>query len=382
MGIIPGLSSAEENSDNEDISGLLSSLSTKKPSKKQKKEENTVNLHDKLIKEIEEQFGDICKEGTNILNKKPTIIKISPSIDLGLRGGIQTGTWNLVSGLPKTGKTTLALSIIAASQSPEYNFINDDGVSVPRHSYYIDIEGRLKSINLSGIPGLDSSKVTVIRSATGNILSAEKFLSIAEKICHTAPGSIIVIDSLSAICTEKEMLSDMDGQTRAGGPKLVAQFCRKLANVVPINDVTIIGIQHLIANTSGYGQSLLEDGGNKIQYQSDVKLRVKNTEPYTVGSGANEKRIGQIINWNIIFSALGSVPGSTIKSYLRYGKGFDMVREYIDQAVNFCIIEKKGAWYNFGEHKFQGIDNLWDELNNNKDLFDSVRKEISIITGT
>jgi recombination protein RecA len=339
-------------------------------------EDEVDTTHSKLIKDIEEQYGNICKDGTTLLNTKSTLFKISPSIDLGLNGGILSGTWSLISGLPKTGKTTLALSIIAASQKNEYN------KDTKRHSYYIDVEGRLKSINLSGIVGIDTNRMTVIKSEKGNILSAEKFLSIAEKICHTCPGSILIIDSLSALCAEKELIGDMDSQTRASGPKLIAQFCRKLANVVPINDITVIAIQHLMANTSGYGQPLLEDGGNKIQYQSDLKMRVKSIEPYKVGSGQNETRIGQIINWTVLFSPLGCVPGTTISSYLRYGMGFDNIREYIAQAIGFGIIDKKGAWYYFGEEKFQGTDNLWTSMNEDPKLLARIKEQIHKITGT
>lgn len=328
--------------------------------------------YQKIIADINKEFGDICKPGSDILNRKQTILKISPSIDFGLNGGIPTGTWNLISGLPKTGKTTLALSIIAAAQKAEYD---------ARHAYYLDVEGRLKSINLSGIYGLDQSKITVIRSTVGNVLSAEKYLKIAENIVHSHPGCILVVDSLSALCAEKELIGDMNSQTRSSGPKLIGQFCRKLANVVPINDVTVICMQHLIANTSGYGAAFMEDGGHKIQYQSDQKLRVKSIEAYTTGSGANEKRIGQIIHWNVMVSALGAIPGTSISSYLRYGVGFDHVREYIEQAVNFGIIEKSGAWFNFGEHKFQGIEKVWAGLNENPDLLEKVKEQIKETIG-
>lgn len=328
---------------------------------------STITIHEKLIKEITNEFGDVCKVSSDIANKPQTILKISPALDLALNGGILTGTWNLISGLPKTGKSTLALSIIAAAQKQEFG---------NRHAYYLDVEGRLKPMNLNGIYGLDQQKITVISSQVGHILSAEKYLTIAENIAHSHPGCILILDSLSALCVEKEMVGEMNSQTRASGPKLIAQFCRKLANVVPINDVTLIGIQHLIANTSGYGPALMEDTGNKIQYQTDNKLRVKSIEAYTIGSGQNEKRIGQIIHWQVLVSALGAIPGTTVSSYLRYGSGFDHIKEYIEQGINFGLIDKGGAWYKFGEDKFQGAENLWLALNEKPELLQELKSQI------
>src|SRR6185369_7954439 len=97
-------------------------------------------------------------------------------------------------------------------------------------------------------------------------------------IIKNEPGAVVIIDSFSALCTEAENLGSMDEQQRADGPKLLAKFCRKVANVVPINQIILIGITHIMANPSGYGNPISEKSGNALKFQSDVKLHIKKFE--------------------------------------------------------------------------------------------------------
>jgi recombination protein RecA len=99
-------------------------------------------------------------------------------------------------------------------------------------------------------------------------------------------------------------------------------------------------IQHLIANTSGYGSPFLEDGGNKIQYQSDVKLRCKGIKPWEEGKA----RIGQDVTWEVLWAANGP-PGAKCISKLRYGIGIDEAAEMVDIGVDLGLIDKGGSWF-------------------------------------
>lgn len=255
----------------------------------------------------------------------------------------------------RTHNTTTGLSFAANVQKPEYG---------GRHVYYLDIEGRIKAMNISGINGLQLDKFTLIQSKKGKILTAENFLTIAEKIIRDHPGCLLILDSSSALCAEKEMVGDIKADTRVSGPRLLAQFCRKLGNVVPVNDCIVWIIQHLIANTSGYGPAFSEDGGNKIQYQEDVKIRAKKEQPWMVGSGENQKKVGQIIPWTMLTSALGGISGSTTDSYLRYGYGIDELKELITICCNLGMITVAGSWFTYEgineTVKVQGSDKLYE----------------------
>ena len=93
----------------------------------------------------------------------------------------------------------------------------------------------------------------------------------------------LVIDSVSALCASAESIADVTAQARNAGPKLMGNFWRKSKDLVPVQNSNVVMIIHLIANTSGYGAKWIEDGGQKIQYACDIKIRNKKTEDWLDG---------------------------------------------------------------------------------------------------
>lgn len=310
-------------------------------------------IKDDIIK----SFGDnVVLTGNSIVDKKVLTIPVSPALDIVLNGGIPEGSFVILTGQPKSGKTTTSLDFAAMAQKPEYAHGSfKDG----RQVYYLNIEGRLKKRDLEGIPGLDLNRFHVIGSQQGKILHAEEYLQIAEKIINEVPGSVLIIDSYSALCTEAEITSDMDKMQRADGAKLLAKFCRKVANVIPVNQNVVIGITHLMGNPTGYGAEFKEKSGQAIAYQTDIKLRVKSFKPWTLS--ADNTQIGQEVEWQVICSALGP-PGGVITSYIRYGAGVDKHMEAISLASDLGLIHKGGAWYTLisaqDKPKFQGTEKV------------------------
>lgn len=324
-------------------------------------------------------FGeDIILSGNSIVDKKLITIPFSPSLDIILNGGIPEGSFVVLTGQPKCGKTTSSLDFAATAQRPEYQ----GGLKSPREVYYLNIEGRLKKRDLEGIPGIDLSRFHVIGSQQGKILHAEEYLQIAEKIINEVPGSVMIIDSYSALCTEAEITSDMDKMQRADGAKLLAKFCRKVANVIPVNKNIVIGITHLMGNPTGYGAEFKEKSGQAIAYQTDIKLRAKSFKAWTLSSDGNQ--IGQEIEWQVICSALGP-PGGTITSYIRYGQGIDKYTEAICLASDIGLIHKGGAWYTLtsleDKPKFQGTEKVRQYLLDNPDTYNKLVASIKETMG-
>lgn len=330
----------------------------------------------KLIEDVTKQFGDeIILNGNSIVDRKTLVIPVSPSLDIILNGGIPEGSFVVLTGQPKCGKTTTSLDFAATAQRKEYSHSSfKDG----RHVYYLNIEGRLKKRDLEGIPGLDLERFHVIGSQQGKILHAEEYLQIAERIINEIPGSVVIIDSYSALCTEAEITSDMDKMQRADGAKLLAKFCRKVANVIPVNKNIVIGITHLMGNPTGYGAEFKEKSGQAIAYQTDIKLRAKTFKPWTLSSDSTQ--IGQEIEWQVICSALGP-PGASITSYLRYGQGIDKHTELINFAVDLGIIHKGGAWYTYEKEKFQGLEKLRQYFVDNKDQYVALENSVKETMG-
>jgi recombination protein RecA len=332
-----------------------------------------------LKEDVVKSFGDdIILTGNAIVDKKSVVIPVSPSLDIILNGGIPEGSFVVLTGQPKCGKTTTSLDFAATAQRPEYKGDLKD----TRDVYYLNIEGRLKKRDLEGIPGLNLDKFHVIGSQQGKILHAEEYLQIGEKIINEVPGCVLIIDSYSALCTEAEITSDMDKMQRADGAKLLAKFCRKVANVIPVNKNIVIGITHLMGNPTGYGAEFKEKSGQAIAYQTDIKLRAKTFKPWTLS--ADSTQIGQEIEWQVICSALGP-PGGQITSYIRYGQGVDKYMEAITLSSDMGLIHKGGAWYTLtglpDKPKFQGSEKVRQYLLENESAYTDLVKNIKTTMG-
>jgi recombination protein RecA len=332
-----------------------------------------------LKEDVIKSFGDdIIVTGNAILDKKSVIIPVSPSLDILLNGGIPEGSFVVLTGQPKCGKTTSSLDFAATAQQEKYK----GDLKNPREVYYLNIEGRLKKRDLEGIPGLTLERFHVIGSQQGKILHAEEYLQIAEKIINEVPGSVLIIDSYSALCTEAEITSEMDKMQRADGAKLLAKFCRKVANVIPVNKNIVIGITHLMGNPTGYGAEFKEKSGQAIAYQTDIKLRAKSFKPWTLG--VDNTQIGQEIEWQVICSALGP-PGGNITSYIRYGQGIDKYTEAIILGSDMGLIHKGGAWYTLNcvedKPKFQGTEKVRQYLVDHPEVYTQLVASIKDMMG-
>lgn len=350
--------------------------------KKEKQEEGGAEVKAKTIdleKVFSKEFGEgIFVSAESFLEKPKMVIPLAPQIDIALNGGIPEGSTVICSGQPKTGKTTSCLSFASTCQRPEYG---------ARDVYYMDIEGRLKAMNLKGINGLDLSKFFIIRSTPEKIMSAEDYLNAAAHILSTKQNSLLILDSSSALCASKEQINTVTGQTRNEGPKLLASFFRKVGNIIPVTNNILWIMQHLIADTSGHGAGYKEDGGQKAQYQADVKLRVQYSEPWKAGAAEDAKQIGQKINWRIITSALGGLPNQKSETYIRYGLGIDHYKEYIELATSLAIVSLDGSWYTYptkdGElAKVQGGEKFCKLLIDESDTFEYIKGRVKEMMGT
>jgi len=330
-----------------------------------------------LDDQITSEFGDnILVSGNHITSTVKSVIPVSPALDVVLGGGIPVGSFVLLTGKHKIGKTVTSLTIAKNAQNPKYN---DELTPNGRMVYYINVEYRIKSRDLLGIHGLDLSedKFKIIQSAPGKILTAEEIMAISEKILNQCPGCVLIIDSFSALCTADSYSADIKVQTRDSATNLLGKFCRRNANVIGVNQNLVIGITHIMANTGGSGMSLWsEASGTKIQYQCDVKLKGDYTQKWMSG----ETQIGQDIFWSCPWSAIGP-PGSKCASKLRYGYGLDKEMELVQLCVDLGLIKRGGSWYTIGEEKFQGIDGVRELLMSKPELYNDLNTQVRSMLG-
>lgn len=321
-----------------------------------------------LAKDIRKKYGvDIVTSGSHLLDNPKEIVPFSPAFDIGVGGGIPKGSTVIFASLPKHGKTTSTLSFCASAQKA--------GMKV----YYHDIEWRIQPRDFKGIKGLqlDQDHFELIRSQKGAILHAEDHLQIADNILNNETNCVVVLDSISALCSQEEFTADIGDKKRAPGAVLLAQFTKKISSVLPVNDNILISIAHMIANTGGGNANLIESGGNKIKFKVDAHFRSKGVEYLRIKEG---DPFGQKVNWEIQASPIGG-PKRVIHSYIRYGVGVDPILELIDIALQLGIIDQAGAWYTFNNNKVQGQEKLYNYFDENKEAFDKLYNQVYDMMG-
>ena len=336
---------------------------------------------DSVLAKLEKEFGlGIIVGGNSVIDKKSVIVPFSPALDGPLGGGIPEGSFVIETGPPKAGKSVSALDFAATALTYSCDLIPNG----QREAYYLNIEGRLKPRDLEGIHHLRKNidRFHIITSQPGHILTGEHFIGIGERLVNEKPGCILIIDSFSQLCTAGEMQSELSDRYRADAPVLLAKFCRRISNVVPINKSIVFGITHQIANQGGMGHSpWTEASGRKVQYQSDIKLSITHAVPWKSG----ETQVGQDVNWVCNWSAIGA-PGRKCISKLRYGYGIDKPAELVELASQFGLIVCKGCWYEFPNgQKAQGLENareiLVDEKGEPNELYRELNKEVRSMLG-
>jgi recombination protein RecA len=323
-----------------------------------------------MSKDIIKEYGNVLHDPASITERPLEVLSVGPKLDIALGGGVPEGSLFIMTGPEKVGKTVTALTFCANAQK-----------HYERKIYYANIEGRLKKRDLQGITdlSLDAEKMQIIGSTEGNILSAEKYLSIIDNIVHTQPGSLAIVDSFSALSSESELTGDLSDMQVMSVQKVLAKFCRRISNVLPINRVTVVGITHLMANLQrfGRGKAKVEKSGSALKYQVDVKLHASHSSALMQG----DTQIGQTVHWQITTSAIGP-PGQKVESHIRYGKGIWKEMEMADLMIDFGLISKAGAWLKLpnGE-KIQGKVNLAKYLEENPEEYNNFRKEVFEMVG-
>jgi len=293
------------------------------------------------------------------------------SLDIALSGGIPDGTICLITGKPKSGKTTLCLEILRNAQTED------------RPTFYINIEKRCTPALLDTIQGLDPAKLQVVPHKVEKALTAEDYLNIIERIAKTQHRAVVVIDSIAALSTMTEQEADIGSNKDMAGPaKLLSAFFRRAQQIVDAQDVILIFISQMMTNREPRGPKWTEKGGIAVQYACSVWLKVTWTQQWDRNTETNAPD-GHDMHITVQSSAMGR-PLLPCVLPLRYGIGIDRIRDIVNTAENLGLIEKAGAWYSipmFAEKKkdppkFQGLARLSNFLKENPDKLEKLEKEV------
>lgn len=334
-------------------------------SKEVEPEVKSITLED-YQKIIEKKFGaGAAISASEVCNKEKWLVPVSPSLDIGLLGGIPSGSWVMISGKEKLGKTALALQIARNAQKAYGSKI-----------IYINAEGRFKEQNTRAIDGLNLDGMMVIETSIDTVMYGEEMLEAAEEAIKNFYGCVIIIDSINRLYPGDQAVKDVSGSKRSGTPKLLSDFCSRMGGIVPARNAIVICIAQVYDNVTGYGAGKIVGGGNSVKFQGDVIMHGKKVTPWEEVEGEKKTLIGNHIEWDIIQNAIGQPPSELVSNYLRYGYGADETKEIISLALDFGLIAKKGSWFMIEEEKFQGEKKIYEFLKEHPDVEKTLLEQI------
>jgi len=318
------------------------------------KKKKADKLPDGVRGTIQKKFGKIIESGTTVLEQlgEMKVLSVSPAIDLALGGGLREGQVVVLTGDPKTGKTTTALYAAAKAQS--------QGKKV----YYLNTEGRLTKHNFTGIKGLDTDAIEIIQSTDDKpMVSAETYLNVMERLIKEEENLFLICDSTSNMVPQDELDGEIRTGVRNALPRLLSMFFKRISGDMSRMKAIGVFITHNIANTGGsrFAPNKMADCGNMLQFQAGTNMVITHRGKWEVPKESGN-HVGQIANWMVKTSASGGTPLTQFQSWIRYGVGIDEAQELAQIATEFALIQAKGAWYTFSslvEDREQKVVSDW-----------------------
>ncbi len=313
---------------------------------------------DMALAQIEKQFGkgSVMRLGENTKMQVDAIPTGSMALDAALGiGGLPKGRIVEIYGPEASGKTTLALHVVAETQKKG------------GEAAYIDVEHALDPVYARAL-GVDVDSLLVSQPDTG-----EQALEIMEALIRSGAVDIVVLDSVAALVPRAEIEGEM-GDAHVGlQARLMSQAMRKLAPVVSKSNCLALFINQLRMKVGVmYGNPEVTSGGNALKYYASVRLDVRRTETLKSGQDA----IGSHTRVKVVKNKLAP-PFKQAEFDVLYGIGISKDSELVDLAVKLDIVEKSGSWFAYkGERLAQGRENVRDLLRNNPALSAEIEAQV------
>ncbi len=314
---------------------------------------------DLAVSQIEKQFGKgaIMKwGGLNAVVNVDVIPTGAMSLDNALGvGGVPRGRIVEIYGPEASGKTTLALSIVAQAQKK-------GGTAA-----YIDAEHALDSKYARAL-GVDVDNLLISQPDTG-----EDALEITETLVRSNAMDVIVIDSVAALVPKAEIEGDMGDSHMGLQARLMSQALRKLTAVANRSKTCIVFINQIRMKIGVmFGNPETTPGGLALKFHASVRMDIRRIE--TIKQG--EQMIGNRVRVKVVKNKMAP-PFRTTEFEIIFGEGISYIGDLMDLAVENNIIEKSGAWFSYqGERLGQGRDNIKAMLKQNPDLLEKIEIEL------
>jgi recombination protein RecA len=314
--------------------------------------------------QIEKQFGKgaiMCLGENSVVEGVEAISTGSLALDIALGiGGLPKGRVTEIYGPEGSGKTTVALSVVANCQK-------NGGTAA-----FIDAEHAMDPVYARQL-GVDIDNLLVSQPDTG-----EQALEICEMLVRSGAVDIIVIDSVAALVPRAEIEGEM-GDTHVGlQARLMSQALRKLTGAIAKTN-TMVMFTNQIRMKIGvmFGNPETTSGGNALKFYSSVRLDIRRIGALTQG----EEVIGNRIRVKVVKNKVAP-PFKKAEFDLIYGDGISREGDLIDLGVEANIVQKSGAWYSYGEERLgQGKENVRVYFKENPKLTAKIEKQVLVHYG-
>ena len=308
--------------------------------------------------QIEKQFGkgSVMKLGNFKAMEIEAISTGALSLDVALGiGGVPRGRIIEIYGPESSGKTTLALHIIAEAQKEQGEVA------------FIDAEHALDPVYAKHL-GVDIDNLIVSQPDTG-----EQALEITEALIRSGALDVIVVDSVAALVPKAEIDGDMGDSHIGLQARLMSQALRKLAGAVNKSKTVIIFINQLREKVGVmFGNPETTTGGRALKYYASVRLDIRKVE--------NIKQDGEVVGNRAKVKVVKNKvapPFREAEFDILYGKGISREGNILDLAVNLDIIEKSGSWFSYNGDKIaQGRENTKKYLLENPNITNEIEKKV------
>lgn len=316
-------------------------------------------LHN-VISKIEKQYGEgsVMILGDDVKLDIDSIPTGSLALDIALGiGGIPKGRIIEIYGPESSGKTTLALHMLAEAQK-----IGGTGA-------FVDAEHALDAGYAKNL-GVDIENLIISQPDTG-----EQALEITEALVRSNAVDLIIIDSVAALVPKAEIDGDMGAAQIGLQARLMSQALRKLTGAINKSKCTVVFINQLREKVGiMFGNPETTTGGRALKFYSSVRLDIRKSENIKKG----DEIIGNRVRVKVVKNKIAP-PFRQAEFDIMYGKGISSVGNILDVAAEADIVKKAGAWYSYGEERLgQGRENAKEYLENNEDLLKEIEHKVRV----
>lgn len=320
---------------------------------------------EQLHKKMEKDFGKGSILGGN---EKPKFHKFISTGSLGLDkalgiGGLPRGRIVEMMGWESSGKTTLAIHVIAEAHKDPNSYCG-----------FVDVEHAFDSVYAEKL-GVDLDRLKISQPD-----NAEQALEIAERFCESGDFDVVVLDSVAALVPKSEIEREMGESSMGKQAILMSQAMRKLTPIVSKSNTLMIFINQMREKIGVmFGSPDTTPGGNALKFYASVRLNVTRSITATNSVMDGDEKIGNQTKVKVIKNKTAP-PFRECEFNIIYGQGIDKYGEVLDAGVEAGILTKSGTFFSYGEKNIgQGKGKATEFLKANPETFDEIKNKVSSV---